>query len=95
VLANDTDVNGDILHAVLGQGPTHDSLALNADGSFTYTPGANYNGPDSFTYVATDPSGAVSATTTSPWTGAPAMTDWPEGAAMTGSSSTPASGTTR
>ena len=30
------------------------SVTLNADGSFTYTPAANYNGPDSFTYKAND-----------------------------------------
>src|SRR5207247_5886507 len=29
-------------------------LTLNANGSFTYTPAANYNGPDSFTYQASD-----------------------------------------
>ena len=27
---------------------------MNANGSFTYTPAANYNGPDSFTYRAND-----------------------------------------
>ena len=54
VLANDTDVDGDALTAVLVSGPAHGSLTLNADGSFTYTPSANYNGPDSFTYKAND-----------------------------------------
>src|SRR6266568_3070477 len=34
--------------------PGHGSLTLHADGSFTYTPSANYNGPDSFTYRASD-----------------------------------------
>ena len=29
-------------------------LTLNADGSFTYTPNANFNGADSFTYTAND-----------------------------------------
>jgi VCBS repeat-containing protein len=32
----------------------HGTLTLNADGSFTYTPAANYNGRDSFTYQAND-----------------------------------------
>jgi VCBS repeat-containing protein len=54
VLANDTDPNGDPLTAVLVSGPAHGSLALNADGSFTYTPAAGYTGPDSFTYQASD-----------------------------------------
>jgi large repetitive protein len=54
VLSNDSDVDGDPLSAILVTGPSHGSLALNADGSFTYTPTANYNGPDSFTYKASD-----------------------------------------
>src|SRR5205823_10118583 len=36
------------------------SLALNADGSFTYTPNVNFNGTDSFTYQAKDAAGALS-----------------------------------
>jgi VCBS repeat-containing protein len=54
VLANDTDADGDALTAVLASGPGHGSLTLNADGSYSYTPVGNYNGPDSFTYKAND-----------------------------------------
>src|SRR5207247_1012362 len=54
VLANDTDVEGSTLSAVLVSGPSHGTLTLNSDGSFTYTPDSNYNGSDSFTYVAND-----------------------------------------
>ncbi len=57
VLANDTDPDGDTLSAVLVSGPSHaatNGFTLNQDGSFTYTPAANYNGPDSFTYKASD-----------------------------------------
>src|SRR5262249_47825262 len=54
VLANDFDVDGDSLTATLVTSPTHGSLAFNADGSFTYTPQANYNGSDSFKYAARD-----------------------------------------
>ncbi|TLM73962.1 MAG: tandem-95 repeat protein, partial [Actinobacteria bacterium] len=54
VLGNDTDIDGDPLTAVLVLGPTHGTLTLNGDGSFTYTPDADYNGPDSFTYQADD-----------------------------------------
>ena len=54
VLANDADVDGDPLSALLAGGPTHGALALNPDGSFTYTPVANYSGSDSFTYRASD-----------------------------------------
>lgn len=32
---------------------SHGSLAFNADGSFSYTPSANYSGSDSFTYMFT------------------------------------------
>jgi len=53
-LANDTDVNGDSLTAVLVSGPAHGTLVLNANGSFTYTPAAGYTGADSFTYKAND-----------------------------------------
>ena len=46
VLANDTDPNSaDTLTAVLVSGPTNGRLTLNSDGSFTYTPNANFNGP--------------------------------------------------
>ena len=54
MLGNDTDVDGDALTAVLVDRPAHGTLTLNADGSFTYTPDANYNGPDCFTYKAND-----------------------------------------
>jgi VCBS repeat-containing protein len=54
VLSNDTDVDGNTLTAIVAVGPTHGTLVLNANGSFTYTPAANYYGPDSFTYNAND-----------------------------------------
>src|SRR2546429_4743907 len=52
VLGNDTDVDSPTITAVLVAGPTHRTLTLTADGGFTYTPAANYNGPDSFTHKA-------------------------------------------
>ncbi len=54
VLANDSDVDGDLLSAQLVVGPAHGTVTLNADGSFNYVPGTNYFGPDSFSYRATD-----------------------------------------
>jgi VCBS repeat-containing protein len=54
VLANDSDPDGDPLTAVLVTGPTHGSLTLNANGSFSYTPAANFAGSDSFSYRASD-----------------------------------------
>src|SRR5262249_18711795 len=38
----------------------HGSVALNADGSVTYTPTGNYNGPDSFSYTISDGHGGTS-----------------------------------
>jgi VCBS repeat-containing protein len=63
VLGNDTDVDGDPLTAVNASDPAHGSVTLNANGSFTYTPDSNYNGSDSFTYEARDPSGATGTAT--------------------------------
>jgi ELWxxDGT repeat protein/VCBS repeat-containing protein len=54
VLANDIDVDGDTLTAAVVAGPAHGTLALNANGSFTYTPAANYFGQDTFTYSVSD-----------------------------------------
>ncbi len=54
VLANDTDGDGDAPTAVKVTDPAHGTVVLNANGSFTYTPAANYTGPDSFTYKAND-----------------------------------------
>src|SRR5207244_7168506 len=54
VLSNDTDIDSSVLTAVVVTGPSHGALALAADGSFTYTPAAGFNGPDSFTYKAND-----------------------------------------
>jgi hypothetical protein len=54
VLDNDIDADDDPLTAVLMSGPSSGTLTLNVDGSFTYTPNPNFNGEDSFTYVAND-----------------------------------------
>ena len=51
VLGNDPDAAN--LTVAVTTGPSHGTLALNADGSFTYTPNAGYNGPESFTYTTT------------------------------------------
>ena len=71
VLSNDKDVDGDTLTVVDADGdpangispvagPAHGNLVLNANGTFTYTPNANYNGPDSFTYRISDGHGGFS-----------------------------------
>jgi VCBS repeat-containing protein len=63
VLANDSDGDDDALSASLVSGPSHGSLAFNADGSFTYNPDADYSGADSFTYRITDGAGNVTRAT--------------------------------
>lgn len=54
VLVNDSDIDGDILTAVVDTLPTNGSLNLESDGSFVYTPDAGFVGSDSFTYFAND-----------------------------------------
>jgi VCBS repeat-containing protein len=54
VLGNDTDPEGATLTAQLVSGTSHGTLALNSNGSFTYTPVTGYVGSDSFTYRASD-----------------------------------------
>jgi fibronectin type 3 domain-containing protein len=53
-LSNDYNATGAPLTASLVAAPTHGVLALNPDGSFTYTPNSGYHGLDSFTYTTTD-----------------------------------------
>lgn len=49
-----TDPDGEALtYEITGQ-PAHGSLFGNPDGSFIYSPAANFHGADSFTYVAKD-----------------------------------------
>jgi VCBS repeat-containing protein len=54
VLTNDTDVDGDSLTAVLDTNVTTGTLNLNNNGSFTYTPPANWFGVTTFSYHAND-----------------------------------------
>ncbi len=54
VLGNDTDADGDSLSAILLGSPAVGALTFNANGSFTYTPTADYNGSVNFTYQAND-----------------------------------------
>ena len=54
VLANDTDADGNTLTALLVTNVLNGVLALNQNGSFTYTPHTNFHGVDTFTYKAND-----------------------------------------
>ena len=58
--------SGEPLTAALVTGPGHAStFTLNADGSFTYTPTADWNGTDTFVYEANDGNGGVTQETVS------------------------------
>jgi VCBS repeat-containing protein len=67
VLSNDTDADNDPLSAEVVTDPQHGTVALNANGTFTYHPNADYHGSDAFTYRASDgalPSSTVTVTIT-------------------------------
>ncbi len=62
VLANDSDVDGDALR-VAAVGDAQHGTATLAGNQIAYTPDADFNGEDSFTYTITDPAGATSEAT--------------------------------
>ncbi len=69
VLANDREVDGDTLTVTSATTPLHGTVVVNDDDTVTYTPNANYFGPDSFEYEACDSTnlcstGLVSVTVT-------------------------------
>ncbi len=49
-----SDLDGDLLTFTLDTSPTHGTVVVLADGSFTYNPATNYNGDDSFTFKVND-----------------------------------------
>src|SRR5205085_2689599 len=49
-----TDVDSPSLSYAKVAGPSHGTATVNADGTFSYAPAANFNGRDSFTYKAND-----------------------------------------
>lgn len=50
----DTDPENTTLTVASSTAPSHGSVTVNADGSFTYTPVVGYTGTDTFTYKVTD-----------------------------------------
>ena len=65
LLANDTDVDGDIL-SITAVSPTSTNggtLVLLPGGDISYTPPANYTGIDTFTYTVDDGNGGTDTTT--------------------------------
>ena len=74
VLDNDVDPDGDVLTiteingtpVMVGEPTTLPSgavVTLNADGTVSYDPVADYNGPDSFTYMIDDGQGGTDVAT--------------------------------
>lgn len=54
VASNDTDPDGPAVVVSVVTPPANGTLDMDPDGSFTYTPDPNYNGPDGFTYSFCD-----------------------------------------
>ncbi len=63
ILANDVDVDGDSIAALLIDDVSNGTLTLNEDGSFDYTPNSGFSGEETFTYIATDQTRDSSVTT--------------------------------
>jgi len=63
VLANDSDVDGDSLTVTSATQGAHGSVVVNQDGTLTYSPAADFNGSDSFTYSISDGHGGTATAT--------------------------------
>jgi hypothetical protein len=59
VLGNDSDLDGNALSVTGATTPSHGTAVVNANGTITYTPVANYHGPDSFSYAISDGNGGT------------------------------------
>lgn len=62
-LANDIYQPGTIINTNITTNPTHGSVSINANNTFTYTPNPNYTGTDSFIYEICDPNGTCDQAT--------------------------------
>ncbi|MEX2187102.1 MAG: tandem-95 repeat protein [Pirellulales bacterium] len=62
VALNDTDIDGTIAASTvtITSDPQHGTATVDLQGRIVYTPGANYNGPDSLQYTVADNRGGVS-----------------------------------
>ena len=63
VLTNDTDKDGDSLSVTAFTQGKNGSVAINTDNTLSYTPKANFNGNDSFTYTVCDGKGGTDKAT--------------------------------
>ena len=58
-----SDVDGDALTFTKTTDPTHGTVTLNPDGTYTYTPNTNYTGNDSFDVTVSDGKGGSAVVT--------------------------------
>jgi len=82
VLSNDSDPDTDDLTVTDDTEPSYGDVAVDANGDFTYTPDADFNGTDSFTYTISDGNGGTDTATVN-------ITVDPVGAAFSGSFTIP------
>ncbi|RYE69742.1 MAG: tandem-95 repeat protein, partial [Rhizobiaceae bacterium] len=54
-----SDADGDLLTYIVTTAPVNGTLVLNTNGTYTYTPNANFNGTDSFTIKVSDGKGGT------------------------------------
>lgn len=63
ILVNDYDPDGSTASIKSHTDPSHGTVVLASNGTFTYTPTANYNGSDTFQYTIEDPTGKTATGT--------------------------------
>jgi hypothetical protein len=64
VVTNDGTTSGGTLTYAKATDPANGTVTVNPDGSYTYTPAANFSGTDTFTYTVTDAATGESLTRT-------------------------------
>ena len=62
VLGNDSDLDGDTLTVTTATSP-NGTVVVNADGTLTFTPAPNFNGPTTITYMISDGNGGTATAT--------------------------------
>ncbi|MDO6470006.1 cadherin-like domain-containing protein, partial [Neptunomonas phycophila] len=63
ILGNDTDPEGDTLSITGVSNPTNGTVVLNADGTITFTPDADFVGEATYDYTITDGNGGTDTAT--------------------------------